>query len=348
MIRVKIARQKVQSSFSEETHIPLGRKLRYDVIYKRLRESIVAGRIVPGFVLLEGPVANVFGTSRAPVRKALNLLVTDGLLTKFDGRGYLASPLGQPVVPQRLPLNAASLGLDANGGSINIPSESERIYDELERSISTCIVFGHFRIDEAAVVEYFHVNRTAVREVLSRLVDRGLVEKAVYSYWGAGPLTARGVRQDYELRLLLEPAALKVSGPHLDRAFLTSLLESLGRMLKHPESTSAAELDRIEQQIHRDCLAHHPNRKMLEVINHCQMPQVVERAFSDALNLPVESKTVEEHMRIVEHLLDGDYGRATQALGDHLQASSKRTQEKLKVLAVLPEPALPNYLIRLA
>lgn len=97
------------------------RKLRYELIRHRLRQAIVDRRIVPGLVLLEGPVADVFGTSRVPVRKAFHLLHEEGLLQKFMGRGYMVAPRGQQVEPLRLPIDEASLGQDAQDATIYIP-----------------------------------------------------------------------------------------------------------------------------------------------------------------------------------------------------------------------------------
>ena len=48
--------------------------------------------------------------------------------------------------------------------------------------------------------------RVALREVLSRLVDRGLVDKSTYASWRVAALTARAVNQDFELLALLAPA----------------------------------------------------------------------------------------------------------------------------------------------
>src|SRR5580692_3658615 len=41
-------------------------RLRYRLIYDQLKNAIALGKIAPGLVLLEGPVARIFGTSRAP------------------------------------------------------------------------------------------------------------------------------------------------------------------------------------------------------------------------------------------------------------------------------------------
>ncbi|MDP1340933.1 GntR family transcriptional regulator, partial [Klebsiella variicola] len=75
----------------------------------------------------------------------------------------------------------------------------------------------------SAAMEHFNVNRVALREVLSRLVDRGLVDKSTYASWRVAALTARAVNQDFELLALLAPAALRESGPRLDRDMLADL-----------------------------------------------------------------------------------------------------------------------------
>lgn len=323
------------------------RKLRYEVIRNRLRQAIADKRIVPGLVLLEGPVADVFGTSRVPVRKAFHLLHEEGLLQKFQGRGYMVAPRGQQVEPQRLSIDEASLGQDAQGAqgaAIYIPSESERIYGEFEQSISAAIVFGHFRIDEARAMAYFNVNRVALREVLSRLVDRGLVEKSAYAAWRAGPLTARAIAQDFELLLLLAPAALLESGPRLDEQFLLGLRDALS----DPEALGTEALLRIETQIHGDCLAKHPNSKIRGILRHCQMPLIVNQTFLRLFQQSTSPLLREEYLAIVEHLCERRFALAADAFAAHLQAARKRTQQQLKVLAVLPEPQFPDYLVRVA
>lgn len=323
---------------------PGERKLRYEVIRNRLRQAIADQRIAQGMVLLEGAVADVFGTSRVPVRKAFELLHEEGLLQKFPGRGYLVAPRGQHVEPLRLTIDEASLGQDAQGGAIYIPSESERIHGELEQSISTAVVFGHFRVDEARAMAHLNVNRVALREVLGRLVDRGLVEKSAYASWRAGPLTARSIAHDFELRLLLAPVALQESAPKLDPQFLASLHHGL-----FDTATLGTEaLLRLESQIHVDCLAQHPNAKLLSVLGQCQMPLIVNRTFCRMLRQPPNPALLAEYRQIVQCLCEREFAMAAEALSAHLQAARKRTQQQLKVLAVLPEPTLADYLVRIS
>ena len=56
---------------------------RYEVIRQLLHNILMQKRIPQGLVLLEGPLAQLFGTSRVPVRRALSLLHEEGLIARF-------------------------------------------------------------------------------------------------------------------------------------------------------------------------------------------------------------------------------------------------------------------------
>lgn len=336
-------------STSAEAGAEADTRLRYRLIHDQLKSAIALGRVAPGLVLLEGPVARIFGTSRVPVRKAFEMLHAGGLLHTFEGRGYLvARPDGSMPEPLRAPLSEAALGFDEAPAPLELPSNSERIYHALEAAVSIGIAFGHFRIDESSAAETFGVSRGTVREALSRLRDLGLVEKSAYSHWLAGPLTARAVAQDYELRLLLEPAALRASQSHLKRNMLIAALAEIDSAILEPDLIDADALQRIETTLHVDCLQHAPNRKLLEMIEHAHMPLTVNHAFFNAFNLHPELTTLTEHRAVLAHLLAGEIDTAASALEAHLLAAHKRTLQRLKVLAVLPEPDLPKYMQRIA
>jgi DNA-binding GntR family transcriptional regulator len=323
-------------------------RLRYQLIHDRLKSAIVRGRITAGLVLLEGPVARLFGTSRVPVRKAFEMLHAGGLLHTFDGRGYLvAHPEGGVPSPVREPLSEAALGFDETPPPLDLPSHSERIYDALEAAVSLSIVFGHFRINEGDAADTFGVSRGVVREALQRLRDLGLVEKTAYSHWLCGPLTARAVAQDYELRMLLEPAALAASQPFLSHDVLVAARDALDRAIATPDEVDAAALHRLELTLHVECLAYAPNRKLLGMVGRAHMPLTVNHAFYEAFHMHPDVGTLVEHREVVTRLIAGDANGAADALAAHLQAGCRRTLQRLKVLAVLPEPELPGYMQRI-
>jgi DNA-binding GntR family transcriptional regulator len=78
------------------------------------------------------------------------------------------------------------------------------------------------------------------------------------------------------------------------------------------------------------------------------MPLIVNHAFYDAFNLHPEAGMLSEHREVVRLLLKGNAQAAADALTQHLRAGQKRTLQRLKVLAVLPDPDLPAYMQRIA
>ena len=60
-----------------------------------LRESIVTGEIPPGTRLVEAEVARQLGVSRGPLREALRILETEGLLESSPGRGSFVAQISE-------------------------------------------------------------------------------------------------------------------------------------------------------------------------------------------------------------------------------------------------------------
>lgn len=323
-------------------------RARYEVIYDALRTSIRAHRLPAGLVLLEGSVARLFGTSRAPVRQALELLHHDHLIQRFGGRGYLVSPNGDQVTPLRQKLSAALLGLANAKDLVDERPTSQRIHEDLERWISLCIIFGHFRISEKRALNHYRVARATIREALLLLRDRGLVEKNPYSDWLAGPLTAKALHEDYRLRELLEPPAFEESAARLTRPEILDMLGRLNFLLDHWEEPAGNTVDQIEKDLHIECLRHVENDRLRQIIAQVQTPLLVNHVFFASLRVPPDRVSLLEHKTVLQLLSQGSVAAASAALRGHLLQSEKRTLRRLKVLSVLPEPALPPFLERLA
>jgi DNA-binding GntR family transcriptional regulator len=67
-------------------------------IYERLRDGIVNGAHAPGTVLVQEQLALELGTSRTPVRDALNRLAQEGLVEWNPGNGYAVLPLSDATI----------------------------------------------------------------------------------------------------------------------------------------------------------------------------------------------------------------------------------------------------------
>lgn len=110
--------------------------------YEQLYEMIVNGRLPPGARIAEGPLADVLGVSRTPVREALQRLRQEGLLVEVGGgsglRGRLAvAPLQRERMEELFALEGAIEALAVRGLS-NVEAtqreELARRLEEIERA----------------------------------------------------------------------------------------------------------------------------------------------------------------------------------------------------------------------
>lgn len=76
-----------------------------------IRHNIDEGLLRPGLVLQESGLAERLGMSRATVKRALEMIESEGLIHRFSGRGFLVA--GGDGTPQRDDLRLLELDLAA-------------------------------------------------------------------------------------------------------------------------------------------------------------------------------------------------------------------------------------------
>ncbi len=317
---------------------------RYEVIRQLLKKALTSQQVPQGVVLIEGHLAGLFGTSREPVRRALSLLHEEGLLRRFEGRGFLFAPSGSLPEPVRMVVTRELLGLHDERTLVDTRSAGEKIVQNLRELFSRAMVFGCYQIEESAAAEFYGTSRGVIRESLLRLRDQGLIEKEPYSQWLTGPLTACEVSEHFEIRTCLEPAALRKAGEELSVDWLN---ERVGRLdSRVGQRLSTAELEEVENDLHVRCLEPSGNSMMMKVLRQNQSSLIVTSLFYDLLKLPVDADMLAEHRLVYEMLLRKNWDLAANCLANHLEREKVRTLKRLKVLSVLPVPELPAFLLR--
>jgi DNA-binding GntR family transcriptional regulator len=97
---------------------------------ERLRDMIVEGRLQVGERLHEANLAAVLQVSRTPIREAIKLLATEGLVDLIPGRGARVSGFS---VEQVRELFEAIAGVERNASELAAERMTEREFDKLKR-----------------------------------------------------------------------------------------------------------------------------------------------------------------------------------------------------------------------
>ena len=223
----------------------------------------------------------------------------------------------------------------------------EGIYDEVEAKVLACSPFGTFQISEAALGEHFRVSRTVIRDVLNRMHGRNLIGKDRRSHWTAGPLSARLLDENHEIRRALEPRALATALPALDLAALAAMRESVREAIATRGTRRSDDDRRPRGGPPRRCIERLRNRRLVEAVRQVQVSLAINRLFGVYIGFHDESGMLLEHRLVFDHMILGDATGAAAALEHHLDADHARARARLKVLSMFGEPEIAPYLTRI-
>jgi DNA-binding GntR family transcriptional regulator len=312
---------------------------RYEIAEDVLRSNISSGVLPRGLVLLEGPVAEILQTSRAPVQRALLQLERDGLVHRFNGRGYLVGPIGHSIEPIRTDVKTLGVVIPQHADeALQSRASWERIYDEIESDVAGCVIFGQYRIIENELANHFNVSRTVVRDVLTRLRERGLVRKNQSSHWIAGPLTAQTVKEHFGLRRTLEPQALAAGCAFIDRAELDQLFEQLSELERLSSAGPHEAIEAVQTAFIETCVFAAPNERLIELVRNNLLPVAAIERLLRHLGLPEDPALTTELRLIVELLKRGASKAASAMLESHLDGLMHRTIAQMKIVSIIPGP----------
>ena len=319
----------------------------YDIVRDAIADNIAKGNLPSGTRLRISTVADRLGVSRPPVRRALELLANEGIVKAHSSQGFVVGSFTAHEGWARSNLHLLPLDLPPELSTNLRQASWERIFQTVENDVMNCIPFGTFQISESSIGKHFDVSRTVVREVLSRLSVRGLIEKDRSLHWIAGPLSVRMLDEAHEMRRLIEPGALAAAVRLIETEIVVRYRRAIEHASQTPRSLSIATVDGIERDLHIECLAPLGNKLLAQTVRLSQISLVTNRLFGTYIGSYDESNHLQEHALVLDHMLLGDAEGASSAMLYHLDMDHIRSRDRLKVLSVFDAAEISPYLIRI-
>jgi DNA-binding GntR family transcriptional regulator len=193
------------------------------------------------------------------------------------------------------------------------------IADALRAEILSGQLRGRQVLPQEELAQRFGVSRIPVREALRNLESEGLVTIEPNRGAFVTDPSVDEVREAYELRALLEPAALRRAVPRFaarDHQRAERILHELAT------ETSRVRWHQLDHEFHSALYAPADRPKLLELIE--SMRGVVNRYFD--LNVDVlqyAERSRRDHQAILEACSRQDVDQAVALLGDHLEFAAK-------------------------
>ncbi len=135
-----------------EPSIGISRRYLHDEVADRMRELINEGELEPRARVNESELTERFGISRTPLREAIKILATEGLLELLPNRGARVASISRNELEEMIEIIA---GLEATACELACRSITEDELDAIEAMHRDMVAAWQAR-DE---VNYFRLNR---------------------------------------------------------------------------------------------------------------------------------------------------------------------------------------------
>ena len=317
------------------------------VIHDVVRRHIVERRLPDGLVLTESALARLFEVSRAPAADALGRLADEGLVTKLDGRGFAVGAGRAP--PLRADLASSGLRVPvADRAGLAARGWRETLYPVVEAEVASCSSYGVFGTGSAVMGRHFGVSRTTSQDVLSRLERVGLIEQGANGRWIVPRLTPKGATDHYEIRRLLEPAALADAARRVGPEAIRDARARIVELRAKAGPWSVDEIRAVEANLHHELVLECDNERMRATILRSQLPLIATHmAFERNRQLEEMARLLEDHDAVLAALEAGRRREAGRLLRRHLDHGLRSTIEYLERKPDPPAGLVPTYLTRL-
>ncbi len=212
-------------------------------------------------------------------------------------------------------------------GPVASASLVDEVHDRLRGWIIDAIPSPGERLNVDALARDLDVSPTPVREALARLESEGLVVRAPRRGWAiAAPLDLAGLRDLYQLRLLLEPWA---SGEAARRAGESDVKRLRAELDRCPEAPADGTFAQYRSIVEHDMrfhgllldLAGSPAVRAAFDHTHCHL-HVFRLGYGRAMG----SDALDEHRAVAEAVADQDPAAAQRAMRSHLKRSMARIE----------------------
>jgi DNA-binding GntR family transcriptional regulator len=213
-------------------------------------------------------------------------------------------------------------------GEITGSSLADAAYHRLRGEIVECRLLPGQRLTESWLSERLGAGKTPVREALGRLLQEGLMLVTPRHGYTVAPITLRDVRELFDLRLLVEPAAAEMAAGKVDGQNLAALNKLSAVGYKGGGIDSIRRFVRANSSLHSSISVLSGNRRFARLT--AQLLSESERLINYSVKLrPQSERTVGEHRELIEALAKGNSGAARRIVEVHILALREMVIESL-------------------
>jgi len=207
------------------------------------------------------------------------------------------------------------------------PSLKLQAYQYLKAKILNCEYRpNEFLNEQKLCAEMGNISRTPMRDALGRLEQEGLITILPKKGLMVSGITEEDVHSMYEMRLLIEPYALRVYGSAIPR----EKLERFDMLMHHPERIE--DFCKADDEFHELLMSTLPNKYLRSGYDRITGLNTRFRIMTGKVSMINQDQTCIEHLKILDAALADDWDAAADALQQHLKLARDKAEGVIKVI----------------
>ena len=200
-------------------------------------------------------------------------------------------------------------------------------YQYLKTKILNCEYRpNEFLNEQKLCAEMGNISRTPMRDALGRLEQEGLITILPKKGLMVSGITEEDVHSMFEMRLLVEPYALRNYGNLIPR----QALEDYKELMHHPDRID--DFCKSDDDFHELLMSSLPNKYLRSAYDRITGLNTRFRIMTGKVSMINQDQTCDEHLLILDAALNDNWDTAADALQRHLELARDKAEGVIKVI----------------
>lgn len=291
---------------------PVQRESLSEKVYQHLKSKLAGRELNVGDRVNARHIATELNVSRTTVNKAVERLVSDGLIAIDAARHPIVASL-----PAKLRVYEAT--------QFEFSNQTDSTYELLlERVLHGDFGPGEIIKERRLAIE-IGVNPATIRRAAEWLSRDGLLERLPRRGWRVTLLSPRDLRDAYELRLILEPLAIAGAVKRITGQEIDELMTQTDRLISLGEKATVYDRREADHQFHKTICSASGNRTLVEILQPLMRQVLLITTVGFRYGRSVRS--FEEHREILIAMKSRNEKETVRHLKAHLRSAMKFNAE---------------------
>ncbi|GAB4404689.1 MAG: GntR family transcriptional regulator [Anaerolineales bacterium] len=208
------------------------------------------------------------------------------------------------------------------------PPMAEQAYNLVKQDILSCVLQPGQQIIQAQIAEKYNLGITPTREALKRLEQEGFVQSVPRFGYIVSPVTLSDLHELFELRMILETAAVRLAVERASDESLAEIVRMAGFRYVYKDRASYSAYLAENARFHTAIALAAGNQRLADAVG--KVLDELTRVFHMALDLrdSAEEKA-RDHVNLAEAIAARDMDRAMHFIHEEITHSQRRVLEAL-------------------